>query len=139
LEEIMSLDSAAILSREFRSGGLAIGVDLVEVRRIAALAAQYGARFTDRVFSPAELSDCGGRPESLAARWAAKEAVMKALRTGFGPVGFRDIEVLKGCSGEPEVHLEGKARALAEARGLLSWAVTVSHDGSYAIAFVVAG
>jgi holo-[acyl-carrier protein] synthase len=132
------LDGQAITSREFRSGALAIGVDLVEVWRVAALAEHYGVRFTDRVFSPAELSDCDDRPESLAARWAAKEAVMKALETGFGPVGFRDIEVLKGCAGQPELRLDGKARALAETRGLYSWAVSMSHDGRYAIAFVVA-
>jgi holo-[acyl-carrier protein] synthase len=119
-------------------GALAIGVDLVEVRRIAALIERYGARFTHRIFSPAELSDCADRPESLAARWAAKEAVMKALATGFGPIGFRDIEVLKGCAGQPELCLNGKARALAEARGLHSWAISAAHDGGYAIAFVVA-
>ena len=49
-----------------------------------------------------------------------------------------DVEVLRGCAGQPELRLDGKARALAEARGLYSWAVSVSHDGRYAIAFVVA-
>jgi holo-[acyl-carrier protein] synthase len=124
-------------SRESRGGVLAVGVDLVEIRRVADLVARYGERFTDRVFTLAERLECGGRSESLAARWAVKEAVVKALGTGFGPVSFREIEVLRECAGRPELHLHGKARALAEARGLSSWAVSVSHDGGFAIAFVV--
>ena len=124
-------------SREFRSGTLAVGVDLVEIRRVANLVAKYGERFTGRVFTADERLDCSDRPESLAARWAVKEAVVKALGTGFGPVSFCEIEVLRECSGQPELCLHGKARALAEARGLNSWAVSVSHDGGFAIAFVV--
>jgi holo-[acyl-carrier protein] synthase len=116
---------------------LAVGVDLVEIRRIAGLAERYGMRFTGRVFTSAEQMECGGRTESLAARWAAKE-VAKALGTGFGPVSYREIELLREGAGQPELRLNGKARALAEARGLSSWAVSVSHDGGYAIAFVVA-
>jgi holo-[acyl-carrier protein] synthase len=124
-------------SRDFRAEALAVGVDLVEIRRITALVARYGERFAGRVFTPAERLDCADRPESLAARWAVKEAVAKALGTGFGPVSHREIEVLRKTSGQPELHLHGKARALAEARGLSSWAVSVSHDGGFAIAFVV--
>jgi holo-[acyl-carrier protein] synthase len=123
---------------ESRSGALAVGVDLVEIRRVAALAERYGERFMGRVFTPAERRDCEDRPESLAARWAAKEAVAKALGTGLGPVRFREVELLRECAGQPELRLNGKARALAEARGLHSWAVSVSHDGGFAIAFVVA-
>ena len=126
------------VSREPKSGVLAVGVDLVDIRRVAGLAERYGSRFTGRVFTSAEKAECGDRPESLAARWAAKEAVVKALGTGFGPVGFRDIELLREDAGQPELRLDGKARALAEARGLSSWAVSISHDGDYAIAFVVA-
>jgi holo-[acyl-carrier protein] synthase len=117
---------------------LAVGVDLVQISRVAVLAERYGDRFTGRVFTPAELAECHDRPESLAARWAAKEAVVKALGTGFGPVSFRDIELLRECAGQPGLRLDGKARALAEARGLDSWAVSIAHDGGYAIAFVVA-
>jgi holo-[acyl-carrier protein] synthase len=124
-------------SRDFRAEALAVGVDLVEIRRITALVARYGERFAGRVFTPAERLDCADRPESLAARWAVKEAVAKALGTGFGPVSHREIEVLRKTSGQPELHLHGKARALAEAHGLSSWAVSVSHDGGFAIAFVV--
>ena len=125
-------------SREPKCAALAVGVDLVEIRRVAALAERYGERFKGRVFTQAERTDCGDRPESLAARWAAKEAVAKALGTGFGPVSFREVELLRECAGQPELRLNGKALALAEARGLHSWAVSVAHDGGFAIAFVVA-
>jgi holo-[acyl-carrier protein] synthase len=117
---------------------LAVGVDLVQISRVAVLAERYGDRFTGRVFTPAELAECHDRPESLAARWAAKEAVVKALGTGFGPVSFLEIELLRAGGGRPELRLDGKARALAEAHGLDSWSVSIAHDGGYAIAFVVA-
>ena len=74
---------------------LAVGTDLVEVRRIVALVERYGERFTRRVFTPGELADCGGRAESLAARWAAKEAAAKALGCGIGAVAWHDIEVVR--------------------------------------------
>jgi holo-[acyl-carrier protein] synthase len=117
---------------------LAVGVDLVLIRRLAVLAERYGERFTGRVFTPAELAECNDRPDSLAARWAAKEAAVKALGTGIGPVSFREIELLRERAGRPELRLHGKARTLAAARGLHSWSVSVAHDGGYAIAFVVA-
>jgi holo-[acyl-carrier protein] synthase len=118
--------------------GLAVGVDLVEVRRIAALVERHGERFTGRVFTPGERADCGGRAESLAARWAAKEAVAKALGTGIGAVGWQEIEVLRGESGCPAVLLHGRAAALAADRGLARWALSLAHDGGLALAFVVA-
>jgi len=117
---------------------LSVGVDLVEVRRVTLIAERYGERFGRRVFTERELADCGMRAESLAARWAAKEAVAKALGTGFGPVGYLDIEVVQDEARCPHVHLHGRAAALAEARGLTHWALSISHDGGMAIAFVVA-
>jgi len=117
---------------------LSFGVDLVEVRRVALIAERYGERFGRRVFTERELADCGMRAESLAARWAAKEAVAKALGTGFGPVGYLDIEVVQDEARCPHVHLHGRAAALAEALGLTRWALSISHDGGMAIAFVVA-
>jgi holo-[acyl-carrier protein] synthase len=117
---------------------LTVGVDLVEVRRIAKLVEQHGERFTGRVFTPRELVDCSGRAESLAARWAAKEAVAKALGTGIGKVGWQEIEVLRGESGCPSVQLHGRAAALAAERGLARWALSLAHDGGMALAFVVA-
>ena len=118
--------------------GLAVGADLVEIRRIAALVERYGERFTDRVFTLGELADCGGRAESLAARWAAKEAVAKALGTGIGAVTWQEIEVVCGENGCPAVKLHGRAAVLAADHGLRQWALSLAHDGGMALAFVVA-
>jgi holo-[acyl-carrier protein] synthase len=117
---------------------LAVGVDLVEIRRIAELVARHGERFTGRVFTPGEVADCSGRAESLAARWAAKEAVAKALGTGIGAAGWQEIEVVRGDSGCPAVQLHGRAATLAAQRGLARWALSLAHDGGMALAFVVA-
>lgn len=117
---------------------LAAGVDLVSVHRIARLLAEHGERFERRVFTPQERADCNGRADSLAARWAAKEAVAKALGTGFGPINFRDIEIARDEAGCPQVRLHGAAAALAHSRGLRRWALSLSHDGGLAIAFVIA-
>jgi holo-[acyl-carrier protein] synthase len=119
-------------------GKLAVGADLIEVRRIDALVEGYGERFTTRVFTPGELAACGGRAESLAARWAAKEAVAKALGTGIGVVAWREIEVLRGENGCPAVRLHGRAQIMADERGLTQWALSLAHDGGMALAFVVA-
>ena len=120
------------------ANALAVGADLVEIRRIAALMARHGERFTARVFTPGELADCGGRAESLAARWAAKEAVAKALSTGIGVVTWQEIEIIRGANGCPGVQLHARARDLAAARGLTQWALSLTHDGGMALAFVVA-
>lgn len=117
---------------------LVAGTDLVEVRRIAELAARYGTRFTARVFTPAELADCAGRAESLAARWAAKEAVAKALGTGLGAVTFHEIEVTRDRAGRPGLALHGRAAALAAEIGLTQWALSLAHDAGLALAFVAA-
>ena len=117
---------------------ISVGTDLVEVRRITGLVERYGERFTRRVFTSGELADCAGRPESLAVRWAAKEAVAKVLGTGIGRVGFRDIEVIQDDAGKPDLRLGGGARTLAEELGLTCWAVSLTHDGGLALAFVVA-
>jgi holo-[acyl-carrier protein] synthase len=118
--------------------GLSVGVDLVEIRRIAELVERHGERFTGRVFTPGEVADCGGRAESLAARWAAKEAVAKALGTGIGAMSWQEIEVLRGESGCPFVELYGRAATLAAECGLTRWALSLAHDGGMALAFVVA-
>ena len=117
---------------------LAAGTDLIEIRRIAVLLERYGERFLQRVFTPAELTACEGRPDSLAARWAAKEAVAKALGTGIGQVAFREIEVVLDDCRCPSLRLHGAAEALAADRGLTQWAISLAHDGGLALAFVVA-
>ena len=117
---------------------LAVGTDLVEIRRVGELVARYGTRFTDRVFTVIELADSCGRVESLAARWAAKEAVAKALGTGFGAVSPRDIEVVRDEKGRPCLRLYRTAQAEADEQGLTRWALSLAHDGGLAVAYVMA-
>jgi len=117
---------------------LAVGTDIVETGRVATLVERYRERFTHRVFTAGELADCQGRPESLAARWAAKEAVAKALGTGIGPMCFNEIEVLQDGCGRPDLRLHGSAEMLARERGLDCWGISLAHDGGMALAFVVA-
>lgn len=122
---------------------LATGVDLVDIPRIERIVNRYGERFLARVYTPDEVRFSRGRPAELAARFAAKEAVSKALGVGvrvLSPAGIAwlDVETLNERSGKPYVRLHGRAAALAEAQGLTEWAVSLSHDGEYAIAFVVA-
>jgi len=115
-----------------------VGVDLVQVRRIAVLLERYGDRFARRVFSGRELAACGRRPQRLAARFAAKEAVSKALGTGIGPIGWREIEIVNDDAGRPELVLGGAAAKLAAELNLHEWAVSLSHTQEQAVAFVMA-
>lgn len=122
---------------------LTTGVDLVEIPRVERALARFGERFLERVYTPDEVRFSRGRPAELAARFAAKEATAKALGVGMrllSPIGigWRDVEVLNQLSGKPYVTLHGRARELAEAQGLTEWALSLSHDGGLAIAFVVA-
>ena len=116
--------------------GLAVGIDLVQVSRLAARADH--ATFLDRAFTPAEQQWCAGDPTRLAGRWAAKEAAMKALGRGLGQIPMTDIEVLAEPSGAPRLELAGAAADAAGAAGWTSWAVSIAHDGGYATAVVVA-
>ena len=132
-------DAALPGERERRvSDSIRVGVDLVEVRRIRHAVEQYGPRFVERVYTPGECAHSGNRVPSLAARWAAKEAVAKALGTGIGPVGWREIEVLNDDRGAPYVCLHGSAAQLARDLGLKHWAISLSHTRELAIAFVMA-
>jgi holo-[acyl-carrier protein] synthase len=121
-----------------------IGVDVCEVDRIRrALEAPHGARFRTRVFTAAEQAYCEarrrGRFESYAARFAAKESVMKVLGTGWSRgVTWRDIEVVRAPGEAPGLRLHGAAAAIARRRGMTRWLVTVSHTRTSAIAWVVA-
>lgn len=122
---------------------LTTGVDLVDIPRIERALARFGPRFLSRVFTADEVRYSRGRPAELAARFAAKEAVAKALGVGMrilSPAGiaWQDVETLNQRSGKPYVTLHGRARTLADAQGLTEWAISLSHDGGFAIAFVVA-
>lgn len=114
------------------------GVDLIETERIKESIDKFGERFLKRIYTTKELSLFGGNTGSLAARWAAKEAVAKALGCGIGPVEWLEIEVLHGGQKEPVLFLHGKAAAMAEEQGLVEWSLSLSHTREHAIAFVVA-
>jgi len=115
----------------------AIGVDIIETKRIAKSMARFGDRFLRRVYTVQELNYCHGRVNSLAARWAAKEAVAKALGTGIGAVSWQEIEVINQPNGQPELCLHGQAKTLAHGLGLLEFKLSLSHTKKYAVAFVV--
>jgi holo-[acyl-carrier protein] synthase len=117
------------------------GVDIIEIERIRQAVARYGERFLERVYTADELVCCRGRFESLAARFSAKEAVTKALGTGVWRqgIGWTDVEVLRnGATGAPVLYLHGAAARLAQQLELASWSVSLSHDRTRAVAFVVA-
>jgi holo-[acyl-carrier protein] synthase len=115
---------------------LRVGIDLVQVSRIAASLAEFGDRFLARVFTPGELAYARDRPESLAARFAAKEATKKALE--LDGIGWTQIEIVRRPSGACELALHGAAREAADAAGTRELAVSLSHEGDFATAVVVA-
>lgn len=115
----------------------AIGVDLIEIKRIAESVERFGDRFLQRVYTPQELAYCNGRASSLAARWAAKEAVAKALGTGIGAIGWQEIEIVNDAQQRPSVQLHGAAARLAAAQKIAGFSVSLSHTKDYAVAFVV--
>ena len=117
---------------------LATGIDLIEIDRLQGIIRRYGDRFLQRVYTPRELKEVGHLPASLAARFAAKEAVSKALGTGIGPVGWCEIEILRGPSREPVLYLHGAAADLARQLQLNTWSISLSHTDTHAIAMVVA-
>lgn len=122
---------------------LTTGVDLIEIARVERILERYGDRFLERVFTPAEVLYCQARPRELAARFAAKEAVAKALGVGMrmiarDGIGWKDAEVVGDQRGKPLVRLHGRAAERAEELGLTEWAVSLSHTDEHAIAFVVA-
>ena len=117
---------------------LRTGVDLIEVPRLERAIERHGGRFLRRVYTQRELAIAGKRIPSLAARFAAKEAVAKALCTGIGEVMWKEIEVLHGPAKEPVLHLHGKAKELADSLGLHTWSISLSHTQEHAIAMAVA-
>ena len=122
---------------------LSTGVDIVHVPRVQKALDLYGERFLNRVFTPREVKACRGHASEFAARFAAKEAVSKALGVGMrimarNGIGFKEAEILPDGNGKPHVHLHGRAAARAEALGLNEWAVSLAHEREYALAFVVA-
>jgi holo-[acyl-carrier protein] synthase len=117
---------------------LRTGVDLIEISRIQEVIARHGKRYLERIYTPAELKQLGQDSESLAGRFAAKEAVAKALGCGIGDVSWQEIEVLGDEQNAPGLTLYGAAAQKAKELGLQSWSVSISHSMSHAVAVVVA-
>ena len=116
---------------------LCTGVDIIETARIRRVIERWGDRFLKRVYTESELSHYGHRVPSLAMRFAAKEAVMKALGTGIRGMKWRDIEILAEPSGKPLVNLHGNTRDKALNLGLDNLAISLSDSREFAVAFVV--
>jgi len=110
---------------------------VIELDRVQRLLERHPERFLSRVYTPAEIAFCRGRVPELAARFAAKEATMKALGTGIRGVGWRDIEVLPNRRGKPLLLLHGRAAQRAEALGLTDVDVSLTTAREFAAAFVV--
>jgi holo-[acyl-carrier protein] synthase len=111
---------------------------MIEIDRFASAFHRHGERLLRRLFTSVERAEVGDNMASLAARFAAKEAVAKAFGTGIGCVSWHDIEICRGSSGEPVLHLHGPALKLAEQLNLTIWSLSLSHTQNHAIAFVVA-
>jgi holo-[acyl-carrier protein] synthase len=124
---------------------ISTGVDLAEVVRIrgALEDPKIGRRFRDRVFTDTEIAYCErkqrGKFESYAGRFAAKEAVMKALGRGWGAkVRWRDIEVARARSGKPNIVLHDKTAKFAAELGIRRWSLSITHTEQHGLAFVIA-
>lgn len=117
---------------------LRTGVDIVEIQRLEQVNPAIRERFIRRVFTPREIELARGSYASLAGRFAAKEAVSKALGTGIGPVSWQDIEIRRDASGAPVLHLHGRAAEVARLLGLTTWSVSISHGRTHAVAMAVA-
>ena len=114
------------------------GIDLITIGRVRDVLERHGERFLRRVYTPREVDYCGGRVQELAARFAGKEAVMKALGTGARGVGWREIEILANGRGKPLVLLHGRALARANQLRLSGLEISLTHEGGLAAAVVVA-
>jgi holo-[acyl-carrier protein] synthase len=116
---------------------ISVGVDIIEISRIADTMKRFGNRFLQRIYTYDEIAYCRGRAPQLAARFAAKEAVMKALGTGTRGIGWREVEVTRKRSGEPCIELHGRAVERAAFLGIDRIAISISHSREYAVASVV--
>jgi holo-[acyl-carrier protein] synthase len=121
---------------------IGLGVDIVETSRIADLMGNHPERFLERCFTQAEQRDSQSTKrqlEHLAARFAAKEAALKALGTGWSQgIGWTDIEVVRAESGRPSLKITGRAGEIADERGIASWHLSLSHISTHAVASVIA-
>jgi holo-[acyl-carrier protein] synthase len=120
---------------------IGIGADLIEIARIAQTVDRFGERFLRRIYTVREIDYCLGKKsaaESLAARFAAKEAAAKALGTGISHgIGWLDLEVVRQPSGKPTLQFNGRAAQLARQLGVANTSLSLTHSKDVALAFVV--
>jgi holo-[acyl-carrier protein] synthase len=121
---------------------IGIGTDIIECLRIAQMIERHGDLFINRVYTPYEIQYCQSRKQSTqhyAGRWAAKEAILKALGTGWRKgISWRDIEVRNEPGGRPVVALRGGARDVVEQLGITEMLISISHCRSHATAYALA-
>src|SRR3954464_4110184 len=115
-------------------GTTELGIDIIKVERIAEAIKRFGDRFPKRVLTEHEQRYVRNRPQNFAGRWAAKEAVSKVLGLGVRGVGWTEIEIERLPTGAPAVKLHGRAARRAEQMGMGRIAVSISHEGDYAVA-----
>jgi holo-[acyl-carrier protein] synthase len=146
-------DESKVLAEHVREGelsvaasagaraGLRVGIDLAQIDATARSLERFGRRYVERIFTAREAADCLAAPAQaaarLAARFAAKEAAIKVLRPAHW-LDWRSIEVIRRAPGFTELALSGEAAELAEAAGLDDFAVSLTHEGGYATAVVIA-
>lgn len=120
---------------------IGVGTDIIETDRVKLAVERSGSRFLERVYTPAEIAYCEARRDRIAcyaARFAAKEAVLKAIGSGLAGCRWVEVEVSRSRKGPPGVLLHGAAAALAAKRGIGSLHITLSHSREFAVAFAVA-
>jgi len=121
---------------------VAHGIDLVDCPRIEAMIERHGERFIERIFTAAEQAYAGANKneiEKLAGRFAAKEAILKLVGTGWrGKIAWTDIEIINNSSGQPEVTLDGEVKKIAETLGIKHISISITHTANFAIASAVA-
>ena len=122
---------------------LAHGIDIVDIDRLGQVLDNHQSHFLDRVFSPDEQAYCFANPkrcnEHLAGRFAAKEAILKAIGTGWSRgIAWTEVEVVRTPSGRPTVRLSGRAAEEAAAAGITQWQLSISHIKTHAIASAIA-
>ncbi len=121
---------------------VAHGIDLVDCPRIEKMITRHGRRFLDRVFTAAEQAYAEANKDSvekLAGRFAAKEAILKLIGTGWrGKIAWTDIEVINNDAGQPEVGLDGEVKKIADELGIKHVSVSITHTANFVIASAVA-
>ncbi len=121
-----------------KSSSISTGVDIIAINRVSAAVDQWHDSFLKRVYTDKELEHYRNEISSLAVRFAAKEAAMKALGCGMFELRWNDIEILSHTNGKPYINLLGRSRIKANEKGISDISVSLSHEKHYAVAFVVA-